>query len=547
MPLPRSLLSGLLIVLTACSSSGTSQQTATKEPSVTTDPVQAKLSPLFSGTITRKGDEASFTPCGSKVTWKFNANDTFWQQWQQLGSPESFQASVTGNLATAGRGDPFMLQMLNLSAMTAEQTLCQDNSQSFQLKASNAQPFWSLFVDNGQASYTNTDGSVSSYQVKEVSAPTDQSLSLALEDDSGKKMTLSFQAGSCPADKNIYGYTVNLQTADGQTLTGCGQQGVSLSQQQPAHVWKGRLELAQSDLTLTLNPNAVAHMEMKRDTGPSADYDGVWQVKDKIISVMFNQRLGLPTDETYVFEWTDAQTLTANYRELAGGKAYFAKPLVLKADANAVDPSPTVTANSSVVVAPPPATDNAAGGDNFSAQETVVATTPTMNATSAAAATDTSSANMAPFSAGSLQASVSPDAAIAKQVSQYLTNNGGQATGAQYRYAKADLNGDGMLDAIVELNQCDNGSCKWLVLKGDAGQFQSFAQLEGFSGTISVSPTAHNGWYDLLTDGNSSSGYGVIAFDGTAYASKPAALEVAPDESSLLELDFSGDNWATLQ
>lgn len=40
MPLPRSLLSGLLIILTACSSSGTRQQTATKEPSVTTDPVR---------------------------------------------------------------------------------------------------------------------------------------------------------------------------------------------------------------------------------------------------------------------------------------------------------------------------------------------------------------------------------------------------------------------------------------------------------------------------------------------------------------------------
>lgn len=547
MPLPRSLLSGLLIVFTACSST-TSQQTTTKESSVTTDPVQAKLAPLFSGTITRKGDDSTFTPCGSQQSWKFNANDQFWQQWQQLGSPGSFQASVTGNLASGGRGDPFMLQMLNLSAMTSDQSICQDNSQSFQLKASSAQPFWSVFVDNGQASYTNTDGSVSSYQVKEVTTPSDQALSLALENQDGKKMTLTFQPAFCSADKNVYGYNASLQTAEGQTLTGCGQQGVSLSQQQPAHSWKGRMELAQSELTLTLSPNYVAHMVMKRDTGPSADYDGVWQIKDRTVNVMFNKRLGLPTDETYVFDWTDAQTLTSNYRELAGGKAYFAKPLVLKADANAADTAPTVTSNSNVVVAPPPASDNAVSADNFAEQETVVSTTADpANAASTAPAADTSTANMAPFSPGSLQASTYPDQAIVKVVQQFVQNNGGQVAGTQYRYAKADLNGDGMLDAIVELNQCQNNSCKWLVLKGDSGQYESFAQLDGFAGTVSVSPTAHNGWYDLLTDGNSSSGYGVIQFDGTAYASQPAPLEVAPDDSTLLALDFSGDNWATLQ
>lgn len=66
-----------------------------------------------------------------------------------------------------------------------------------------------------------------------------------------------------------------------------------------------------------------------RETGPEVTYKGVWQPqKDQTLRVMFNQRMGLPTNESIPFRWKD-NTLTADYRELQAGKAYFDKPLVL--------------------------------------------------------------------------------------------------------------------------------------------------------------------------------------------------------------------------
>lgn len=566
MPLSRFVLSGLLLALAGCSNSSAPSGT-TPKAAVSSDmqsKLQKELSPLFTGTILRQGEQALFTPCGSKQQWQLLVDDNFWQQWQQLGSPQSLQARLSGHLlAGESRGAPFRLEADQVSHITTDQSLCQNISENYLLKAGSDQPFWSLVLDGQQASLTTPNG-VDSYQLDEVRHPAEQPLQLALRNASGKQATLILQPGYCQegASPHWLGYSVTLQLDDGQTLSGCGEQGQSLTQQQPAHDWSGHDEAQKADVSLTLDSNYQAKLIYTREVGPEVTYDGIWQPQqDQTIRVMFNQRMGMDTNESIPFHWNN-DTLSADYRELDAGKAYFDNPLILKAKISgdigiiATGAEDLASSNGAVIVVPPAADEN-----SFAQNETVITGASAANATSAAVsttisgpaqdqtpATSTASPAMASFSAGMLQASTQPDAAIEQTLRNFLQSGGSQATGTQYRYVKADLNGDGSLDALAEMNWCDKSGCVWLVLQGKEGQFQQVGRLEGFSSGVMVAPSAHNGWYDLLVPSTGQANTVLtLEHDGSSYPSRPVASnQPQPDPNSLLELRFAGDNWLTM-
>ena len=133
-------------------------------------------------------------------------------------------------------------------------------------------------LDGQQASLTTPNG-VESYQLDEVSHPAEQPLQLALRNANGKKATISLQPGYCQegASQHWLGYAVTLQLDDGQTLSGCGEQGQSLTQQQPAHDWSGHDDAQKADASLTLESNYQAKLVYTREVGPEVTYDGVWQ------------------------------------------------------------------------------------------------------------------------------------------------------------------------------------------------------------------------------------------------------------------------------
>lgn len=145
-----------------------------------------------------------------------------------------------------------------------------------------------------------------------------------------------------------------------------------------------------------------------------------------------------------------------------------------------------------------------------------------------------------------LQASTQPDNAIEQTLRQFLQSNGGQASGTQYRYVKTDLNGDGSIDALVEMNWCDKSGCVWLVLQGNSGQYQQVARLEGFSGSVMVSPTAHNGWADLLVP-STVRPIPICHWNMMAAAIQPVRPPAISNQTqTLLQLKFDGDNWLTM-
>jgi uncharacterized membrane protein len=578
MLLSRFVFSALLLALAGCSSSSApSGKTNTSAATDTQQKLQQALSPLFVGTIQRQNEQALFTPCGSNQQWQLTINDNFWQQWQQLGSPQSLQASLSGHLSTGeGRGAPFRLDVDHVSRIATDQSLCQNSAENYLLKAGSDQPFWSLVLDGQQASLTTPDG-VDSYQLDTFTPPTDQQILLALRNANGKKASLTLQPGFCQdgASKQWLGYSANLQLDNGQTLTGCGEQGQSLTQQQPAHDWTGHDDAQKADVSLTLDTNHQAKLVYHREVGPEVTYEGVWQTSSaQTVMVMFNKRMGLDTNESIPFHW-QGDTLSADYRELDAGKAYFDKPLVLKTtlsgDTGAIATPATDVGNSggAVVVAPPATSETPAGESSFAQNETVLngastavplvgatasvatntansgaATTPA-KATTPATSTPTTAAS---FSAGMLQASTQPDAAIERALRDFLQNNDSQPTGTQYRYVKTDLNSDGTLDALVEMNWCDKSGCVWMVLQGNDGQFRQVGRLEGVSGSVMVASSAHNGWNDLLVSSTEQANtFLTLEHDGSSYPTRATTnSQPQPDPNTLLELRFAGDNWLTM-
>ena len=550
MPLSRFVLSGLLIALVGCNT--TSVPGKNPQANVASDlsaKLQQELPPLFKGTIQRQNEQSVFLPCGSNQQWQLVMDDNFWQHWQQLGAPQALQASLSGQLvAGEGRGAPFRLEAEQVSRISTDQSLCQNSGENYLLKAGNNQPFWSLIIDGQQASLTTPDG-VDSYQLEEINHPADSQLQLILDNQSGKQATLDLRSGYCQDGNGPQwlGYTVTLQLDDGQTLTGCAEQGLSLMQQQPAQNWQGRDDAQKADVSLSLENNYQAKMTYTRETGPEVTYEGVWQQQqDQTIRVMFNQRMGLATNESISFRWKD-NTLTAEYRELQAGKAYFDKPLVLTTQGGstgepAMDAAAVATTPGAVIVSPPVTQEVPAGESSFAQNETILggnAATPPLASAAVAAS----------FSAGMLQASTQPDNAIEQSLRQFLQSNGSQASGTQYRYVKTDLNGDGSVDALTEMNWCDKSGCVWLVLQGNNGQYQVAGRLEGFSGTVMVAPSMHNGWFDLLIPSSEqTNGYLVLEHDGNTYPARPVASSQPqqPDPNTLLQLRFEGDNWLTM-
>lgn len=110
-----------------------------------------------------------------------------------------------------------------------------------------------------------------------------------------------------------------------------------------------------------------------------------------------------------------------------------------------------------------------------------------------------------------------------------------QENNSVYSVGYADLNGDGLDDALVFLkgmHWCGSGGCTLMVFKnlGDSYQFISDASIT--STPISVAKTKNNGWNDLIVW---SRGFGLVlmTFDGNKYPLNPS-VESPASESQII-------------
>lgn len=159
------------------------------------------------------------------------------------------------------------------------------------------------------------------------------------------------------------------------------------------------------------------------------------------------------------------------------------------------------------------------------------------------------SALPAALPADSLMADSASRRALAEAVERYAGPLDPEWDGAGWRVGWTDLNGDGLLDALVYLDGpawCGSGGCTVLVMEAigeedaeELGAFRPAAEISLMHGPVTVAPTAVDGWHDLVVE----DGQGVwrrLRFDGETYPFSPGDGDVvagAPTGGTVLFAD----------
>lgn len=110
------------------------------------------------------------------------------------------------------------------------------------------------------------------------------------------------------------------------------------------------------------------------------------------------------------------------------------------------------------------------------------------------------------------------------------------AAGAQYRQALADLNGDGVDDALVLLtsgDDCGPSGCSLLVFRGGRDGYNLVSRTASVKMPVSIATTRTNGWADLIAN---SPGIGdvLVVYETYGYSAN-AALAMVPSAGQLAQ------------
>ena len=502
-----SLLLGCLpLLLSGCSSEPETPPEAA--PGVLEQALTKPDVALFRGVVQRQGEEATFTPCNSKQSWRFVAAPAFWERWQQLGNPQKLYAEVEGQLELGQeRGSPINLKLQQVDHLTPKPESCERDT-NFAFRAFGHEPEWNLTLQ-GESGLYSTPGGSTTYQIKKSEQEANGQQILTLESLEGDDATLTFTPALCqePQANQIWGYEVLFEQDETQ-LKGCGERGRAIASVMPPLQWYGIASQMKAQVGLDLTAEHLATLTYYRDTGPKVTYTGVWQPRANGLDLLLNQRNDWGTREAYPFT-RQGDTLTASYQLINGAKAYLDEPLKLQPGTPALPVAPQ---------------DQSSAHDSGSETPTPAAFTPVV-----------------------LQAGSQIDNAIQQTLLDYFAINKSDPKGVQYRFLTYDLNGDNYPDAIVQMNWCDKSGCTWLFFQGSLDGYRFLGRMEGVEGPLYVAPQSSKGWHDLVVQ----TGFGQwnrLAYDGVSYPIGVNGTPVIepPASNSHSELRFGSAPWLRL-
>jgi len=123
----------------------------------------------------------------------------------------------------------------------------------------------------------------------------------------------------------------------------------------------------------------------------------------------------------------------------------------------------------------------------------------------------------------------------------YLASKGDDPKYANpHQTARIDLNGDGLKDALVLLENpmyyCGTGGCTMLVFKGTKSGFEFVSRSSLIRGPVLVSEAKTHGWRDLIVE---VSGGGIapkkvaLKYTGSKYPLNPSTLPALPKKQQM--------------
>ncbi len=133
------------------------------------------------------------------------------------------------------------------------------------------------------------------------------------------------------------------------------------------------------------------------------------------------------------------------------------------------------------------------------------------------------------------------DGVLQNKIQQYLADRQGPLN-SQYQYTRADLNGDGLREAVVIFNLphsywCGWSGCTMAIFQAGDNQFALLNETSRIRGPIVIGDTTTNNWKDIgvrLTGTSNADRNVVLQFDGNTYPDNPLNVGDAPYDLAAL-------------
>lgn len=111
--------------------------------------------------------------------------------------------------------------------------------------------------------------------------------------------------------------------------------------------------------------------------------------------------------------------------------------------------------------------------------------------------------------------------------------NYAEQTSPDYKHAFADLNSDGVDDAIVLLQGkgwCGSGGCTMLALKGEDAGYTVISRSTVTNAPVGISGSMSHGWRDIIV--HSDGAEKLMRFDGNGYPLNSSMQSAATQEQA---------------
>lgn len=476
-----------LPLIWSCSSQSPTPPPATKTENanaevITLTPFSRVLETNFRGQLVMGEGEAWFTPCGFDNGFKLLFDPSLEMIYNKV-SPTAFEPAYVefaGEIVPSNNQKEATLRVDRVHHMALSKTSpqCEKAVTGFHFKARGINPFWNALV-SGQTLTFSTQSSSQNYKVNLSKFETTQRNTIRAENDNGFVLTLNLRPGDCfSGNGNVYwGYQAKADAAWGK--------------------YQGCAEPAWPEVDMTMIGHYMGtppgHSHEKFELNLSDDYSAtlITQSHHGVIKESGFWKSNNPTEVAIFLTRSGDDSIAKEIIFKRKGLALFAEQM---------NNAGQVTQFGYEEIRLDKMT---AGGEEF----LVPLKAPT-----------TTQRPLTPEAVGP----AGLDRQVQAAVSQYFRYHRTHPGNTKFSAVKYDLNGDGIDDALVQLNWCSKQGCVLLVMEGTGKGYEFVSRTENVASPLYVLSTADHAWLQLQT--KVSKQWKTLYYNGVSYPDNTLGL-----------------------
>ncbi len=501
------LITPLILVLSACSSTTSSTSTTqVKETVITPTPeiIHKDFSNIldgnFRGQLSYKNNKPYFQSCDDpqqyQVITETALNDVYNKIDEDNGEPVyiEFAGQIVFPKSKKSKSSVMVeLDRINHMASTKTSLQCAKATDTFSFKAKGNDPYWRINIHDNKLFFA-TKASNQSYTVTNSTVEsTKQQVISAIKSDE-QRLSLTMQPGSCYVsdNKEYWGYLAVVESIHGK-FSGCGELG-QLTSEQPftGEYLSQSKQSSDQDINLSLNANHTLEYQQGNQATKIVK-TGFWKSNTpNTVVAMFTKQDGKKIQQEIIFK-RNGLSLSSN-------------------DVNK---------------------------DNVLTKLDETLTFDKMNAKHSSLEGDEIQIKRQ-FTAQFINPANSIDLEVQKAVRNYFKIHRTDPKNTRFNSVRFDLNGDGKDEAIVLLDWCSSNGCEMLVFESKDKGLVFSSRVSRIQAPILVAQTQHFSWQDLFVAKDNN--WLQLDFDGLSYPLKISAAKSIdrPTDSSGVVLFSEG-------